>query len=200
MYANDEPSSWKVVPVAGGPAAAPFADQEQPVHQLEAEQAEQIDLNPEVSEQLDTGLLMSFLTDFRSAEYEQIRKQREEELAKTRKRVPRRPVVPESEEEIPEGYYETGEAGEAGQAAYENPQEQWAAPPPPEPEGQWAPPSPPQVEGHWAPPTAAQPGADQVSGGDFLTAASKPEEPGRRLRLPFGIAGSRNVRQSPATT
>lgn len=169
------------------------------MEQLEAEQTE---LNPEVSEQLDTGLLMSFLSDFRSAEYEQIRKQREEELAKTRKRVPRRPVLPEADEESPEGYYESGEP------VYETPdaesplapdaQEEWAPPPAAQPEGQWAPPPPPQPEGQWAPPPP--PGSDQVSDADFLTAASQAEEPGRKLRLPFGIAGSKNVRQSPATT
>jgi hypothetical protein len=171
------------------------------MNQLEAEQTE---LNPEVSEQLDTGLLMSFLSDFRSAEYEQIRKQREEELAKTRKRGPRRPVVPESDEETPEGYYE------ADDPVYETPdaqsplaphgQEEWAPPPPPQPEGQWAPP-PPQPGGQWAPPPP--PGPDQVNGADFLTAASQPVEPegpGRKLRLPFGLAGSKSVRQSPATT
>lgn len=172
------------------------------MYQSEAEQAEQTELNSEVSEQLDTGLLMSFLSDFRSAEYEQIRKQREEELAKTRKRVPRRPVLPEADEETPEGYYE------AGETVYETPDaqsplaphghEEWAPPPPPHHEGQWAPPPPAQPEGQWAPPPP--PGPDQVSDADFLTAASQPQEPGRKLRLPFGIAGSKNVRQSPATT
>lgn len=172
------------------------------MHQLEAEQAEQTELNPEVTEQLDTGLLMSFLSDFRSAEYEQIRKQREEELAKTRKRVPRRPVLHEADEETPEGYYEAGEPvddtpdGQSPVAPHG--QEEWAPPPPPQPDGQWGPPSPQQPEGQWAPPPP--PGSDQISGADFLTAASQSEEPGRKLRLPFGIAGSKNVRQSPATT
>ncbi|HEX4863954.1 MAG TPA: hypothetical protein VFV02_07775 [Acidimicrobiales bacterium] len=181
MYANDEPSSWEVVPVAGDPAAGSFADQEQPMHTAETEQPE---LNPEVAEQLDPGLLMSFLTDFRSAEYEQIRQQREEELAKTRKRVPRRPVLPEPEDELEAGYVE-GDYVAAAEQDYESQRPEASVPP--EVSEQWAPPSPP-------------PAPDQVSDADFLTAASQPEEPSRRLRLPFGIAGSKNVRQSPATT
>ena len=185
MYANDERSSWEEVPVAGDPAAGSFASQEQPVSQTDAEP---LALDPEVGEQLEPGLLMSFLTDFRTAGYEQLRKQREEELAKTRKRVPRRAPLPEPEpDESAAGFegYQGYEGAEKYEAAPTGEPELWEPSPAPEPQGQW---------------TAPAPGADQVNEADFLTAASQAEQPGRRLRLPFGIAGSKNVRQSPATT
>jgi hypothetical protein len=183
MYAKDEPSSWERVPAAGDPATAAFATSEE--HELTTVEVPGPQLRPEVAEQLDSGILMSFLTDFRSAEYEQVRKQREEELAKTRKRAPRRPVVPEPEEVEPEAYYEEAYETPEPEAAYE-----------PQPQQQWAPPPAPQPDAYW-PPSPAQDSGD-TNGGEFLNAAyeasGQEDQRGRKLRFPFG------VRQSPATT
>jgi hypothetical protein len=180
MYANDEPSSWEEVPAAEEPAAAPFANRED--ENLITEQATAaVPIAEPASGNVDSGLLMSFLSDFRTAEYEQMRKQREEELAKTRKRPPRPVPVDRDPEDLgldlvePAAYvaddYPRGE--DAGPAVV--PQ----APIEETPIDQWAPPQ-------WAADQCAEPPAD-------------PETAGRKPRRLFGW-GSKNVQQSPATT
>ena len=117
---------------------------------------------------------MSFLTDFRSAEYELIRVKRAAELEQSRRKRTQPAAIPVDEEIAPEPDYAPTVAPEG---------QNWA-PPTTLPEGQvWAPP----VTDHYP-----------VSDSDFLVAASEAEEPGKR-RLGLGLPSFRNLGQSPAT-
>lgn len=179
MYSNNEPSTWEAIPAAGEPATVAFANDEE--HELSPVDVSEPQLRSDVAEQLNSGLLMSFLTDFRSAEHEQIRKQREEELAKTRKRVPRKPVLPEPEDVEPEVDYEESHPAPAADIPYHQVEPGQEAPAVEVPYHQ------PAAHEYWPPTPAPE-----------QNAASQPVPPEeqrvRRLRLPFGI------RQSPATT
>lgn len=193
MYANNERSSWEVVPAAEDSAADTFADN----GGQEVLTAQDIgpQLNSEVAGQLNSGLLMGFLSDFRSAEYEQIRKKREEESAKTRKR-PRPIPRPDLEDDNGVVYTETADyadtADYAGAAGYSEPPQT-----PQSSEVAWTT-APPEAEAQWTPQQVAAPSG--VKADDFVSAACQPEPPGRKFRLPFGIATSKTIRESPATT
>jgi hypothetical protein len=184
VYLNDEPSGdfgftgagdWTVSAQPGAPEVEPQDESQQ---------------DP-AGEDVSSGLLMSFLTDFRTAHYEEVRRQRMEELEKTRKGRAHRPV-PRPQDD----------AEDYGQDAYpdtENaPQGEWQ-------QAEWIPPS------EWPPPATgnaphAQPegyppadGAYPASEPGYPVAACKPEDPAGNKRFPLGLPSFKNLGQSPAT-
>ena len=138
--------------------------------------------------QVSPGILMSFLTDFRSAEYELIRMKRAAELEQSRRKTRTQPAPPVQEEPAPQPDYSgVNYAGAEGSAP---PEAAWY-PPPVSPA-----PAAPQ-EGH----VSAAPATDHhpVSGSDFLSAASEGQDPGGKRRTRLGLPSFRNLGQSPAT-
>ena len=117
---------------------------------------------------------MSFLTDFRSAEYELIRMKRAAELERSRRKRTQPAALGDEEPSAQPDY-----------------------PPTVSPEGQiWAPPTTLPEDQVWAPPATDH---YPVSDSDVLVAASETEEPGGKRRLGLGLPSFRNLGQSPAT-
>jgi len=150
---------------------------------------------------------MSFLTDFRSAEYELIRMKRAAELEQSRRKSRTQPAVPVEEEPAPQPDYSgVNYAGAEGSAL---PEAAWYPPPAspaPErsapPETAWYP--PPATPAPGAPPpgqvsAAPAPNHYPVDGADFLTAASQAQDPGGKRRMRLGLPSFKDLRQSPAT-
>jgi hypothetical protein len=140
-------------------------------------------------EHVDPGTLMSFLTDFRTAQYEEVRRQRMEALEKSRKGRGHRPVPPIDPVESVEPVEPVEEAGAEVEGPYEGGYE--GAEFSPEPE--------------WAPPTVEYPVEGQPQARDaednegFQVAACKPEEPAGKKRFRLGLPSFKNLGQSPAT-
>lgn len=140
------------------------------------------------AEQVSPGLLMSFLTDFRSAEYELIRMKRAAELEQSRRKTRTQPAVPVEQEPAPRPDYSG--VNYAGTESSAPPEAAWF-PPPASP----APAAPPEGQVSAAQPTDHYP----VSASDFLTAASEGQDPGGKRRMRLGIPSFKNLGQSPAT-
>ncbi|HUE59667.1 MAG TPA: hypothetical protein VMO88_08815 [Acidimicrobiales bacterium] len=138
--------------------------------------------------QVSPGILMSFLTDFRSAEYELIRMKRAAELEQSRRKTRTQPAPQVQEEPVPQPDYSgVNYAGAEGSAP---PEAAWY--PPPVSPAQAA---PPEGQVSAAPATNHHP----VSGSDFLSAASEGQDPGGKRRTRLGLPSFRNLGQSPAT-
>jgi hypothetical protein len=118
---------------------------------------------------------MSFLTDFRTAEFEEVRRKRIEELQKSKKGRASRPVPPpeEAEQDVEPSWDDTYE-----QTQWDGPDAHSEAPDP-------AP----------APPDSSYPASDA----DFQVAACQPEEPTGKKRFPLGLPSFKSFGQSPAT-
>lgn len=149
---------------------------------------------------------MSFLTDFRSAEYELIRVKRAAQLEQSRRKTRTQPAVP-AQEPVPEVDYSSvsyapAEGSGVPEAAWypppANPIPQGSAPP----EAAWYPaPAAPATAGPPEGQVSAAPAGNHypVNGADFLTAASQAQDPGGKQRMRFGLASFRKLGQSPAT-
>ena len=181
MYANNEYSE-QVMAGSGGYGRSPFGPALEPQPEPESQpisQAEPV-TQPEPGSEAgpaDAGLLMSFLTDFRTAEYEEVRRKRMEELEKSKKGKAHRPVaqVEQVEQEVEPSWDDT-----YGQTRTE-----------------WDPPvAPPETHDLGVtPPGTSYP----VSDADFQVAACKPEEPTGKRRFPLGLPSLKGFGQSPAT-
>jgi hypothetical protein len=174
VHANHEYTEYPMTG-AGQFGGNPYGRALQPEPEPEAPESAP-EPEPE-SEPVDPGLLMSFLTDFRSAQYEEIRRKRMEELEKSKKGRSHRPA-PQVEDEDP--YLET-EAVPEDQAA------DWSAPvidyPPQAP--------PPAHDLSGSAPGDPYP----VNDADFQVAACKPEEPAGKRRFPLGLPSFKGLGQ-----
>jgi hypothetical protein len=155
---------------AGGYEETPYSPAVQPQSEPESQPVSE---PGSASEQVDAGLLMSFLTDFRTAEYEEVRRKRIEELEKSKKGRAHRPVPQpeEVEQEVEPSWEDTSE------------QAQW---------------DPPQAHPE-APDPAPAPPDYPVNDADFQVAACQPEEPTGKKRFPLGLPSFKSFGQSPAT-
>jgi hypothetical protein len=171
VYANHQYGEG-VMTGAGGYEEAPYGPAMQPQPDSESQPVSDVDPS---SEQADAGLLMSFLTDFRTAEYEEVRRKRMEELEKSKKGRAHRPVPPPEDAE-----HDVDPSPDDG---YE--QAQWG---------------PTEVQpGAHDPASAPSDGSYPVDDPDFQVAACQPEEPSGRRRFPLGLPSLKGFGQSPAT-
>jgi hypothetical protein len=178
VYANDDYYGQQSMTGSGGHGSSPYGEAIRPEGEPESHPApEPVSPAHPDSEPVDSGMLMSFLTDFRTAQHEEIRRERMEQLEKTRKGRAHRPL-PRPEEPEDDSTYEETYSEECADT-YGDP----AGPQSPEED-----------------PGAAGPETQYgISDADFQVAACQPQEPAPRKRFGLGLPGLRNLGQSPAT-